>query len=484
METVGSDDAALHARRDELLRECDELESDLDKYRDLYNFAPDMYGLLDVNTLRILECNQAMVRMFGYERHEIVGRSLLDFHPSGNHEQLAQIIDRFRETGESPDAELEYLHKDGTPRLASSKVSAIRDETGRIIRARSVLRDITEYKQIELALSQSEERFRLLAETIDIVPWEAQFDAEQSTNLDSQDDPYQNFSLTYVGPQCEHVLGYTLEQYLRPGFWIEVIHPDDRTHVLGRLREFIARGDTESIEYRIIAGNGRTLWILNQCNIVRQQAGPSYMTGVNIDITDHKLASNRRRRVMQELDHRVKNTLTTVVAIADRTGETATSFPSYSSLLSSRVGALAQIHAALSSHDWLGLDMDVLVRAACGSEPRLQVAGPSIPVPLEIAQPLGMALHELVTNARAHGALSAQSGTVELRWTTEQEGVAHLLKIEWCETGGPPVQATQKRGCGRYLIEDVLAYEIDAEVELSFPASGLRCTMAIPLPRP
>ena len=204
--------ATLLARRDELLQECETLTADLDKYRDLFQFAPDMYGLLDVDTATVLECNHAMTEILGYERNEIVGRPLLNFHPPDLHESVQAMIESFRKTGEFAEAEIEYQRKDGSRSPASSKVVAIRDETGRAVRARSVMRDITKSKQTELALRQNEERFRRLAEKIDVVPWEAQFTSHDRQDPNPPDDEYRDFRLTYFGPQSERVLFFTPEQ--------------------------------------------------------------------------------------------------------------------------------------------------------------------------------------------------------------------------------------------------------------------------------
>jgi two-component sensor histidine kinase len=254
--------------------------------------------------------------------------------------------------------------------------------------------------------------------------------------------------------------------------------------LLEKLTALLESGDTLSVEYRVIAGDGRTVWVLNRCNVIRNRTGPSRMTGVMIDITDRKVISDRRQRVMRELDHRVKNTLAVVSAIADRTNKPATTLSEFTFQLSSRVSALARIHTALSRHSWLGLTMEDLVSAACGDEPRMQIEGPSISIPLEIAQPLGMALCELVTNARTYGALSNETGRIAINWQVERLDAAGTLQIEWIEAGGPPVRASETRGCGLYLIEDVLRYEIDADVEMSFFEPGLRCTIAIPVPEP
>ncbi|TFH21534.1 MAG: PAS domain S-box protein [Myxococcales bacterium] len=487
--TRQADNTELHVRRARLLDECVELETELDRYRDLYEFAPDMYGLLDAATVTILECNNEMVRSLGYERDEIIGKHLLDFHPPAIHGDLLAMVEYFFEAGELPDTEMEFMRKDGTRSPASSKVTAIRDEQGRIVRARSVMRDTTEQKRAEAALAESEERFRSLAETTSMIPWEGRFDfvPEWTEELDAteaaalSEDLHHQMVLTYVGPQCTQVTGFTPEQCLQPGFWAVMVHPEDRAGVQRRLAELLARGDSESIEYRIIDADGLTVWLLNQCRVVRRPTGPSFIAGVAVDISDRKAASDRRRRVMRELDHRVKDTLAVVATVAERTGASAGSYHGFSTLLSSRVRALARVHAALSAPHWLELTMGSLLDAALGTDRRLRVAGPPLSLPLRIAQPLGMALRELAINAATHGALSVPSGTVSLDCVLADRDRSRVLSLRWIETEGPPVSTPRRRGYGMYLVEDALAYEVDAEVAVSFPPSGMACTISIPL---
>ena len=478
-------DPSSHERLTQLQRECEVLEAEVDVYRDLYQHAPDMYGLLDVATATILECNEAMLRIFGRERDEIVGKHFFEFHPADWHERLQMLVEHFRVTGESPDAEIEFLRGDGTRVPATARVTPIRDGQGHIVRARSVMRDITVQKANELALAQAQERFRRITETIGMVPWESSFDPAMDTgdggSAARRPDPMRQLTLTYVGPQCERLLGYTAEECLQPGFWGRVVHAEDRERVLSHVSSMLAGGHEESIEYRIIAGDGRTVWLLNQSNLVHHPHGAISVTGVSIDLSDRKLASERRRRVMHELDHRVKNTLAIVLAIADRTRRTAGSFDEFKALLSSRVRGLARIHAGLSTADRMQMSMERLVRAACGTRPRLDAAGPSVSLPLRVAQPLGLALRELVTNAASHGALSTDTGSASLRWSLEEADERSSVSLEWTERDGPRVEPPGRLGCGMYLIKDALEYDTDAEVKVGFAGSGVTCAITIPL---
>jgi PAS domain S-box-containing protein len=490
MRPAGNELAGLRDRRAALIRECKGLEKELDLYKDLYENAPDMYGLLDAETATILECNNAMVRHFGYPREEIVGKTIFDFHPVDQHERIAEIVAEFRATRESPNAELDYSHRDGTRSPATARVTPVCDENGRLVRARSVMRDITHHKRVEADLRRSEERFRRLAETIPMAPWEAKFtldpDAtgEERGILGLGDGLYGRLELTYVGPQSARLTGTPSIQGSKLDEGWSMVHPDDHDAVWSQIRSLLRDGGTGSVEYRVIGEDGRTVWLTNRFSAAKEYDGTVVLTGVVIDITDRKVASNRRDRVMRELDHRVKNTLAMVGAVADRTARSTPFWESFKDLVRSRVGALARIHATLSERNWLGMEIEDLVSAACGQIGELQTYGPAAAVPLEIAQPLGMALHEIATNARTHGSLSAEGGKATLRWSLAHNNhAARSLRIEWSEHGGPPNPAERRRGYGTYLLEDALPYEIDAEVHKTFAPSGFRCSMLIPLPK-
>ena len=112
----------------------------------------------------------------------------------------------------------------------------------------------------------------------------------------------------------------------------------------------------------------------------------------------------------------------------------------------------------------------------------MQVEGPDLRLQPKAAETLGLAVHELATNALKYGALSASEGAVEVKWDVEPDGEAQLLRLVWREKGGPPVTAPSKRGFGTRLIERSLASEFGGDVGIDFAASGVVCTVRAPLP--
>jgi two-component sensor histidine kinase len=190
---------------------------------------------------------------------------------------------------------------------------------------------------------------------------------------------------------------------------------------------------------------------------------------------------------MRELDHRVKNTLATVQAVADQTLSSSTDMHEFADAFTGRLQAMARIHSALAQRRWEGLTLTDLVELVVGPyrhhAESVLIACDGTFVGSELVRVLGMALHELATNAAKYGALSTAGGHVSITSRVD-DGVAPCLHIAWDEHGGPAVLAPTRRGFGMRLIEEALVYEADGRVALRFPGHGLRCEIEIPVPPP
>jgi two-component sensor histidine kinase len=192
------------------------------------------------------------------------------------------------------------------------------------------------------------------------------------------------------------------------------------------------------------------------------------------------------RFTLRELDHRVKNTLATVQAVAQRTLESSRSPVEFADAFHGRVQAMSRVHEALAARKWDGLTMRELIELAVGPY-RLHDDSISILcdegfVSSDVARMLSVTLHELATNAAKYGALSTPAGYVHISSRIDTEDEPRLL-IEWREANGPIVQNPTHRGLGRTLIEEGIAHEANGVVRLEFPSSGVCCEIDIPLPR-
>jgi light-regulated signal transduction histidine kinase (bacteriophytochrome) len=188
--------------------------------------------------------------------------------------------------------------------------------------------------------------------------------------------------------------------------------------------------------------------------------------------------------LIAELDHRVKNSLAVILALVRHSSGSAASVDGFVTDLQSRLHAMAHAHALLADGRWEGAGLRVLVTEALrgpgggqGFDGRITVAGPTIRLGPKAALALGMALHELATNAAKHGALSRPGGSVAVGWALGDT----TLRLEWRESGGPPVLPPTRRGFGMAMIERSLAYEVGGHSRLDFAPDGLRCCIDLPL---
>jgi two-component sensor histidine kinase len=197
-----------------------------------------------------------------------------------------------------------------------------------------------------------------------------------------------------------------------------------------------------------------------------------------------KQGKERLQLVVAELDHRVKNVLATVSAVAGHTLEASSSMDHFVAALDGRLRSMASTHELLSHRRWQGLTLsDLLQRelAPYRMSNNSEINGPEVTLSAEAGQAVAMVLHELATNAAKHGALSAREGRVSVRWQWPQNGNEHdRLVIEWEESGGPPVRAPSRSGFGSSVIGDLIPYELGGRVDLAFARDGLRCRVEIP----
>jgi two-component sensor histidine kinase len=213
------------------------------------------------------------------------------------------------------------------------------------------------------------------------------------------------------------------------------------------------------------------------------------MVGVNIDVTRYKQAEQRQHLLIRELHHRVKNTLATVQAIVGSTARTASSIEEFYQGFVGRIVSLARTHNLLTEDYWQKAALEDLIRTELGpyddeARNRILVSGPLVELQSEAAVPVGMAIHELTTNAAKHGALSTFGGQVDVKWEVEPGDERPILRFSWTERGGPRVMTPTRQGFGSRLLQRVLTTQLQADVHMDFDEEGLRFTMMMPIPGP
>jgi two-component sensor histidine kinase len=206
------------------------------------------------------------------------------------------------------------------------------------------------------------------------------------------------------------------------------------------------------------------------------------------DITERKRAEERQELLLNELNHRVKNTLATVQSLARQSLRGAASPDLASQTLEARLMALSQTHNLLTQRHWQGAALgDVLAAELApymeGARPRVRLQGPPVNLPPQAALALGMTFHELATNAAKYGALSMPEGEVAITWEADR-GESPRVRLCWVESGGPPVEEPTRRGFGSRLIERGVRNELGGVLRLEFRREGLRCEIELPLEAP
>lgn len=259
-------------------------------------------------------------------------------------------------------------------------------------------------------------------------------------------------------------------------------HPDDQALMWSRVTKALdPLGDGRyDVEYRVKQRDGSWRW-LSAWGLVEfdgdgPERKPVAIVGASRDLTDRKQAEDLQRLLLNELNHRVKNTLATIQAISAQTLRGARDLPSAREALDRRIRSMAQAHDLLTLRAWTGANLaDVVMRALDAFTPtQVKMSGAAIDVSPKHALALSLALHELATNATKYGALSCPEGRVNVQWGA-QEG---MLQLHWEESGGPPVAPPTQRGFGSRLLEELVGRDLGGDTKLNYDVSGVRCSIS------
>jgi two-component sensor histidine kinase len=270
--------------------------------------------------------------------------------------------------------------------------------------------------------------------------------------------------------------------------WIdEYLFLDDQPHILAAIKDAIRYKRPFQLEHRVRRTDGSAGWTLSRAVPLLNQAGQiTEWFGAASDVTARKQAEEHLRLVVNELNHRVKNTLTMVQAIAAQTFRGADDLETSQEKFRARLKALASATDLMigekCAHASLRTAIDSVVGAYCHEEPeRCQVSGPEISLTPKTAVSFAMALHELATNATKYGAWSNKAGRISIQWTVIATEEDARLSLEWREIGGPAVSPPGRRGFGSRLIERGLTAEMSGEAQIRFEPAGLVCVIEAPL---
>jgi len=287
-------------------------------------------------------------------------------------------------------------------------------------------------------------------------------------------------------PGAERLFGYpALEATGQPlSFLIASDRPDQQAELIAQALKGEVAGPIETIQRR---RDGTDVEVDLTVVPIRGPDGVvAALAATARDISERKDAETHRTLLLHELSHRVKNALASVQSLAMETLRTTPSPEAFREAFVARLIALATTHDILTRSEWQGAALSDVLEAELApyqsaGHMRWTVSGTNIQLMPKVALALGMAFHELATNAAKYGALSVATGHIDVSWRSEEFEGERRLHLSWIESGGPTVEKPLRKGFGSRLIADGLAFELDGNVEVHYDPAGVRCIMDAPL---
>jgi PAS domain S-box-containing protein len=426
-------------------------------------FSMDPSGL-------VTSWNRGAERVLGYAEEEILGvAGDAIFTPE---DRAAGVPEQERQqalTNGRAEDERWTMRRDGTRFWASGLAMPLADPTLGFVK---ILRDRTDAHSKEARIRESEERFRLLATSIPQLVFLTRSDGWRS----------------WGSPQWIDFTGLSFDDSLGSG-WLDAIHADDREETWARWTDAQRSGEYYA-EHRVRrSADGQFRWHQTRARPINEASGSSDWVGIMTDIHELRMLQHRQQVLLSELQHRTRNLLAVVQAIANQTRRSSDSFEAFGVEFQSRLRALSRVQSLLEGVEPRDVDLRSLIAAELtahgdGSPTgKAHLDGPPVSLPASSAQALGLALHELGTNAVKYRALTQPQGRLEISWRVEQASNQRHIVLDWNERGvSMPERGQPKQtGYGLELIRRALPYQLGAKTTLDFRADGVSCTIVVPL---
>ncbi len=423
---------------------------------------------------RWVRVNQRLRQILGYSEEELSGLTFQSItHPDDLQTDLEYVKQLLAGEIDTYTMEKRYLRKDGAALWAQLTVSLARDVNGEPAHFISVIEDIGDRHEAESALRAAEERLSLATKASRLGVWEWDLSSGK----------------IFYSDLAKEICGFGPDDEVTYEKLAAQVHPPDRAEAEEQNRRALDPALRESIvlEYRILLPGGGLRWVRTHGEAVFEDGpgGPvarRYL-GTMEDVTDRRRNEERLELLAREVDHRANNLLAVIQGLVSLS--TGDRDPELRQVLIGRIAALGHAHKLLAAGRWhgadlLGLAQEELRAFGLDRPDRIRLKGPACSLSPAQAQAMGMALHELATNAAKYGGLSSREGSVEISWTC-QDG---QLDLQWSEHGGPPVKAPRRKGLGSRILERAFDHPIGGEVTREWPAEGHRCRIRVPLSAP
>jgi PAS domain S-box-containing protein len=418
----------------------------------------------DINGL-ITTWNKAAERLFGYCEAEVVGRPIAILVPPDRQKEIEKL-QRVR-VGESLDRfETVRQRKDGRLVNISLTVSPI-SEFGKIVGSSKIVRDITERKRAEDELRASKAELQGVLNQTPFMLVRC-----------SRDLRYRFISQAYarwIDLPRQDVLGATI---------VETIG-NKAFNTLRPYIEQVLQGTPVDFECEMeFRGVGK------RCLNIAYRPESDAAGNINgwiaslLDVTERKRAEDHQGKLVAELDHRVKNILAQLAAVANSTRKGSSSIDEFLESLDGRIRSMAIAHTLLSAAGWRSVGLSALVSnllAPYATGTNFTISGTDVVLDAGETQAVARVLHELATNAAKYGALSIPGGQVFVNWDLKLDGALTKLIFVWCELGGPPVASAHPCSYGTNLIRNLIPHELAGTVDLVFAKEGVNCRIEVPV---
>ena len=414
----------------------------------------ELFGVPEGENISFERYARDLVHPDDRERYRTVAKIALEPKGTGELRAVHRILD--------PDGEIVWVSVLGRTQFAGEGAER------RAVRMSGTVRDVTAARLAEQSLIESERRFSTMANNLPLMVW-----------VHGPDGKRQFVNDTF----CRY-FGVTREQIDDVG-WELSAHPEDLRAYTKAFVEAVGTQSNFHAEFRACDAQGEWRWLKSWARPHFDESG-KYLghIGASADITERKQAEVQNDLLMKEVNHRSKNLLTVVQSIARNSARDADP-KEFATDFSQRLQGLSASQDLLIDGDWTAVGLADLAYSQLRHlgdviDERVKIPGNQVLLTPAAAQGIGMALHELATNALKYGALSGEHGTVLIEWERLSEEGVRWLQIRWIERGGPQVTQPTKKGFGRTVIERMAAHAVGGDVELRHDPEGVRWTLTAP----